>query len=67
MPFVVVNAQHRSQDQLSRSAALVGKGAVLSVYTVTRSGVDDLQETFVATTWDLHGIARMRLARICPG
>lgn len=44
------------KDQPSRSAAHVGKGAALSVYTVTRSYVDDLQKTFLATTCNLHGI-----------
>jgi hypothetical protein len=38
-----------------------GCGAI-SVYTVVMPDVDDLQETFLATTWDLHGFDHMGLA-----
>ena len=39
----------------------IGCGAI-SVYTVAMPDVDDLQETFFATTWDLHGFDHMVLA-----
>ena len=48
MPFVVA-------VRLVIPATCVSGCGAISVYTVAVPNVDDLQETFLATTWDLHG------------
>ena len=55
MPFVVAM-------RLVIPATTVSGCGAISVYTVAMPDVDDLQETFFATTWDLYGFDHMVLA-----
>lgn len=58
----MMNAFRGGECVLVIPATTVSGCGAISVYTVAMPDVDDLQETFFATTWDLHGFDHMGLA-----